>query len=182
MPAARRRRRLATVLAAAIGVSAVAWAQTPAPSPGLPLLAQAAQSIGIKQCLAAVATVSDRAVQGATRQDVILDWDHGAPDARAFFSLTGLEFGDRSTAFSLTTVPEPAGGCSIMAERISAAPITCAKFAQLQMAGYVGHPLLPSITVYSNPRTPRETVTLVNSAPGCLIIRRQAEYNWRLAP
>ena len=147
----------------------------------MPLLAKAAESVGVQRCLAAIATVSSRANIGATAQDVILDWDHGQPDAQAFFSLTGLEFGPRSAALSLTVVPEAGGGCSIMAERISGAPIACAVVAKSELTGYVGHPLLSTVQVYANPRSPRETVTLVSTPPGCLIIRRQADYNWRAA-
>jgi hypothetical protein len=172
-------RRLA--LALFVAVLATAAGSQPAMDPGLPLLAKAAQSVGVQRCLAAIATVSSRANVGATAQDVILDWDHGQPDAQAFFSLTGLEFGPRSAALSLTVVPEAGGGCSIMAERISGAPIACAVVAKSELSGYVGHPLLGTVTVYANPRTPRETVTLVSTPPGCLIIRRQAEYNWRAA-
>ena len=176
-PPARRRLTLALVVV----VVATAASSAPVIDPGLPILAKAAESVGVRQCLAAVATVSSRANVGATAQDVILDWDHGTPDAQAFFSLTGLEFGSRSAALSLTVVPEAGGGCSIMAERISGAPIACAVVAKSELTGYVGHPLLNTVEVFVNPRTPRETVTLVNTPPGCLIIRRQADYNWRAA-
>lgn len=166
-------------LSLAVIILATAAGSQPVTDPGLPLLAKAAQSVGVQRCLAAVATVSSRATTGATAQDVILDWDHGQPDAQAFFSLTALEFGPRSAALSLTVVPEAGGGCSIMAERVSGAPVACAVVAKSELTGYVGHPLLGTVTVYANPRTPRETVTLVATPPGCLIIRRQADYNWR---
>jgi hypothetical protein len=165
-----------------VGCSAT-WAQPlPALPAPLPVLARAAQTIGVRRCLSAITAIAGRTGQGATHQDVILDWDHRTPDAAAFFSLTGLEYGPLSAAFSLTTVPDATGGCSILAERISAAPIACRLVAQRELTGYTGTPLLSSITVYTNPRTPRETVTLVNSPPGCLIVRRQVEYGWRPAP
>jgi hypothetical protein len=173
------RRRLA--LALTVVVLATAAGSAPVTDPGLPLLAKAAETVGVQRCLAAIAVVSSRANVGATAQDVILDWDHGSPDTQAFFSLTGLEFGPRSAALSLTVVPEAGGGCSIMAERISGAPVACAVVAKSELTGYVGHPLLSTVEVYANPRTPRETVTLVSTPPGCLIIRRQADYNWRVA-
>jgi hypothetical protein len=172
-------RRSALILS--VVVLATTAGSAPATDPGLPILAKAAEAVGVRSCLAAVATVSSRATVGATAQDVILDWDHGQPDAKAFFSLTGLEFGPRSAALSLTVVPEAGGGCSIMAERISGAPIACAVVAKSELTGYVGHPLLSTVEVYVNPHTPRETVTLVSTPPGCLIIRRQADYNWRAA-
>jgi hypothetical protein len=169
------RRRAALALAVvAVGCSAT-WAQVPPPG-SLPVLAQAARTIGISRCLPAITAISRQTSQGATHEDVLLDWDHGQPDQAAFFSLTGLEFGTRSAAVSLTTVPEAQGGCSVLAERISAAPVACPVIAEQELKGFVGHPLLSSITVYTNPQTPRQTVTLVNSAPGCLIIRRQVEY------
>ena len=150
------------------------------PPPPIPVLARAAQTVGVRRCLAAIAVVAQRNGEGATNQDVLLDWDHGAPDASAFFSLTGLEYGPgRSAALSLTTAPEAVGGgCSILAERISAAPVACAEVARTELGGYTGHPLLASITVYVDPGKPRETVTLINSPPGCLVIRRQVQYAW----
>jgi hypothetical protein len=148
-----------------------------------PILAQAARTVGIRRCLGAIAVVAQRNGIGATRQDVLVDWDHGAPDASAFFSLTGQEFGARSAALSVTTAPEAVGGgCSILAERISAAPISCREVARTELGDYTPHPLLASINVYVNPTHPRETVTLVNSGPGCLVIRRQVQYSWPSSP
>lgn len=147
----------------------------------LPLLARAAETVGVRRCVAALAAVAARTSGTALHQDVILDWDRSAPDDHVFHSLTGLQYGDHAAALSLSAVPEASGGCSILAERISAAPLGCAVVARSELAGYVGHPLLASIDVYTNPKTPRETVTLISTPPGCLIIRRQVEYNWRLA-
>lgn len=66
----------------------------------------------------------------------------------------------------------------MLAERISAAPISCEKLAQAELAGYESHKLLATIMVYTNPKVPRETVTLVSAAPGCLVIRRQVQFGW----
>jgi hypothetical protein len=173
---AASRRRLCLGLAVGVFAASTTFAQAPAPE--VPVVAQAARTLGIKRCLSAVTAVGQRVSQGATHSDVIADWDRAAPDAGAFFSLTGLEFGAQSAALSLTTVPDATGGCSVLAERISAAPIACPLVAQRELPGWQGHRLLASIMVYSNPASARETVTLVNSAPGCLVIRRQVQYGW----
>lgn len=172
--------RTGFVLAVVLVASATHGADVPR-ARVLPLLARAAETIGVRRCVAALAAVSARTSSTALRQDVILDWDHSAPDDHVFHSLTGLQYGDHAAALSLSAVPEASGGCSILAERISAAPLACAVVARSELTGYVGHLLLASIDVYTNPKTPRETVTLISTPPGCVIIRRQVEYNWRLA-
>lgn len=145
----------------------------------VPVLADAATRIGIKQCLPAITEISRRASAGSQRQDVLLDWDHSAPDAAPFFSLTGIEYRESAAALSLTTVPDATGGCAILVERISNAPVSCKNVALTQLAGYRASPLVNSITVYTTPSSPRETVTLVDTPPACLIIRRQVQYGWR---
>ena len=177
MSSGRSLRRRANVLAAAlVFAGSASLAQTG--SPDLPITAAAARAVGMKRCLSAIAAVSGRVTAGATHADVIADWDRTSPDSAAFFSLTGVEFGPRTAALSLTTAPEQSGGCSVLAERISGAPIPCEKVAQTELQGYESHKLLATITVYSNPKVPRETVTLVSTPPGCLLIRRQVQFGW----
>lgn len=149
----------------------------------LPVLAQAAAQIGIRRCYGAVTQISQRAQVGSVKQDVVLDWDHTNPDAAAFFSLTGLEYPKGAAVMSLTTIPQPSGLCAILAERISSAPVACREVARSELAGYRPATLVKAVTVYATPARPRETVTLVDAPPSCLIVRRQVEYSWPgLAP
>jgi len=148
-------------------------------NPAQTVLAQAAQAVGVRRCLAAVERVSDRMFAQAKHADVALDWDRNSPDGEPLFSLSGLEFQNASAAVSLTTVPSNQGGCTILVERISSAPMPCKDVVRSTLAGgYTGTPLVKAITVYVNPARPRETVTLIESPPGCVIVRRQAEFHW----
>ncbi|WP_338641797.1 hypothetical protein [Burkholderia pyrrocinia] len=137
------------------------------------ILAQAAQAIGVRRCLATVDQVSDRMFAQVKRPDVALDWDRSYPDGEPVFSLSGLEYQDVSAALSLTMVPSPAGGRTILAERISSAPTSCTEVVRSTLAGYKGTQLVKAVTVYANPKHPRDTVTLVESPPNCVIVRRR---------
>ncbi|KAB0639965.1 hypothetical protein [Burkholderia stagnalis] len=180
--------KVACGIGALTGVSMqVAIAQSgsmvPSTTPDLPqtVLAQAARAVGARRCLAAVSQISDRMFAQTKHTDVALDWDRGNPDGEPVFSLSGLEYPDASAVLSLTTAPSPAGGCTIMVERISSAPTPCKAVARSTLAGYSGTQLVKAVTVYVNPARPRETVTLVDSPPSCLIIRRQVGFNWGVA-
>ncbi|WP_322009715.1 hypothetical protein [Paraburkholderia sp. J12] len=146
----------------------------PAPT----VLAKAAGVVGIQRCYRAVDQVSSRLFEHAQRADVVLDWDRGNPDREPFFSLSGLEYGNTSAVVSLTTVPGSTGGCTILAERISSEPISCKEVARSELRGYQGTVLVKAISVYTAPGRPRETVTLVDTPPACLIIRRQVQFRW----
>ncbi|MXN79919.1 hypothetical protein GR157_35005 [Burkholderia sp. 4701] len=142
------------------------------------ILAQAAQAVGVRRCLAAVDQVSDRMFAQTKHADIALDWDRGNADGEPLFSLSGLEYQDASAVLSMTTVPSPEGGCTIMVERISSAPTSCKEVVRSTLAGYRATPLVKAVTVYVNPSQPRETVTLIDSPPSCLIVRRQSRFNW----
>ena len=112
--------------------------------------------------------------------DVLLDWDRQRPDAGPLFSLIGLEFPNAGVAASITAVPDVASNtCTVAAERISVAPFTCASIAQQELPGYQMTRLLPIYAVYTDPKEPTSSVSLIDSPPGCLIIRRFVEYNWK---
>ncbi|MCX4159620.1 MULTISPECIES: hypothetical protein [Paraburkholderia] len=146
---------------------------------GVPLVAKSAKTVGVKQCYEAVHQISERAVENAVHQDVLLDWDRNTPDTQPFFSMTGLEFERSSAAFSLTAIPSGSrGACTVLAERISSASSSCNEVARLQLTGYKPVPLVGLVTVYTTPTHPRETVTLIDTKPSCLIIRRQVKYDW----
>ena len=141
-------------------------------------LTQAASSVGIKRCLSAMSRLSSLTVQGSRAHDLLLDWDRKRPDGGPVFSLLGLEYPNAGVAASITAVPE-ADGCTVAAERISVAPFTCASIAQGELAGYRMTRLLPIYAVYTDDREPTSSVSLIDSPPGCLVIRRYVEYGWK---
>jgi hypothetical protein len=142
------------------------------------LLAEAARSVGVKQCQPAINRLSALAITGTGAHDVLVDWDRAHPDKGPFFSLTGIEYAGASAAVSITAVPQDGGACSVSAERISIAPYSCKSIAETELKGYSATPLLPTFTVYVSPTEPGGSVSLVDSPPGCLIIRRYVQYNW----
>ncbi|AMP08183.1 hypothetical protein CAter282_0365 [Collimonas arenae] len=142
------------------------------------LLAEAARSIGVKQCQPAITRLSALAINGTRSHDVLVDWDRAHPDRGPFFSLTGIEYAGASAAVSITAVPQDGGACSVSAERISIAPYSCKSIADTELKGYSATALLPTFTVYVSPTEPGGSVSLVDSPPGCLIIRRYVQYNW----
>ncbi|KUY59004.1 hypothetical protein WS45_10855 [Burkholderia sp. RF2-non_BP3] len=173
------------VALAALGGAIAALAQ---PVPAVPpaavpvtVLAHAAQEIGIRRCYDAVAQVSARVFDHAHRADVLLDWQRTNPDIGPFFSMSGIEFPTSSALLSLVTVPGVTGGCSVLAERISSAPLSCAQVARTELIGYHATPLVKSVMVYTDSSHPRETVVLVDTPPSCLILRRQVQFQWGAA-
>ncbi|WP_126282540.1 hypothetical protein [Burkholderia stagnalis] len=150
----------------------------PANPPATTVLAKAAHAVGIRRCYPAVDQVSNRMFANTRHADVALDWDRADPDGEPLFSLSGLEYSNASAVLSLMTVPAPAGGCSILVERISSAPLPCREVARSELPGYRATPLVKAVTVYTEPSRPRETVTLVDAPPACLIVRRQVQYRW----
>lgn len=153
-------------------------AQTSPSRPAENLLAQAARSVGVKQCLPVIERLSSLAVAGATAHDVLVDWDRAQPDVGPFFSMVGVSFGQQSLAATITTVPHGKDGCTVAAERISVAPYTCESVASVELKGYSVSRLLPTFTVYTAPADPGASVSLIDTPPGCLIIRRHVQYGW----
>ncbi|RKP45150.1 hypothetical protein [Trinickia fusca] len=175
--------RQAALCTALSTLAIVPYAQT-APNGGteMSVVARAAQTVGIRQCFPVIDRVSSRVLADNQGQDIVADWDHINPDNAPFFSLTGFQYHGEPALFSLTTIPDNVGHCAILAERISVSPVSCTQVASKQLVGYRGTPLVKAITVYSLPSRPRETITLSNIAGGCLIVRRQVEYQWPAAP
>lgn len=172
----------------AVQPAAFAQAQ-PAPAGGplitppvpVTVLAHAAQEIGVRRCYDAVAQVSARVFDRAARADIVLDWQRTNPDIGPFFSLSGIEFQKSSALLSLVTVPGIAGGCSVLAERISSAPLSCAQVARSELSGYHATQLVKSVMVYTESTHSREAVVLVDTPPSCLILRRQVQFQWGAA-
>lgn len=67
----------------------------------------------------------------------------------------------------------------MQAERISVAPFTCQSVAQQELVGYRQTQLLPNFAVYTDGKDPTSSVSLIDSPPGCLVIRRYVEFNWK---
>ena len=152
--------------------------QAPA-APAQDTLTRAAASVGIKRCLPAITRLAALSVQGSRSHDVLLDWDRKRPDAGPMFSLIGIEYPNAGVAGSITAIPDEAGACTVLAERISVAPYTCASIAQQELAGYKMTRLLSIYAVYTDDKEPSSSVSLIDSPPGCLVIRRYVEYGWR---
>ena len=169
------------VWSAVLVFAPAAWAQQPASAaPAQDTLSRAAASVGVKRCLPAITRLAGLNVQGSRAHDVLLDWDRQRPDAGPVFSLIGLEYPNAGMAASITAVPDAAAGtCTVAAERITVAPFTCASIAESELAGYQMTRLLPVYAVYTDPKEPGSSVSLIDSPPGCLVIRRFVEYNWK---
>ncbi|MNT67356.1 hypothetical protein D3C72_2054900 [compost metagenome] len=118
-------------------------------------------------------------MQGSRAHDVLLDWDRKRPDAGPVFSLVGIQYPNAGVAASITAIPDDSGACTVAAERISVAPFTCASVAEQELKNYKRTPLLPIYTVYTDDKEPTSSVSLIDSPPGCLVIRRYVEYGWR---
>ncbi|WP_042301226.1 hypothetical protein [Paraburkholderia kururiensis] len=140
-------------------------------------VALAAANIGARQCLSQLTTLSSLGIQNTTGNDVLFDWDRKRGGASSVFSLLGLELPGGGAAMSVTAVPEADGSCSVSAERISVAPVTCKTVAQRELGGYHATPLLAHMTVYSDAKAPSSTVSLIESPPGCLVIRRYVKFS-----
>lgn len=179
------REGLITLLAACVTLSAqTAIAQSGAllppdsPQSGATVLARAAQTVGVRRCYAAVDQVSKRTFAGSQHADIVLDWDRTTPDEEPFFSLSGLQYPDGVATLSLTTVPSPGGGCSMLVERISTEAHACRDVARGELTGYQATALVKGVTVYTMASRPRESVTLIDALPACVVIRRQAAFHW----
>ncbi|MGJ7532404.1 MULTISPECIES: hypothetical protein [unclassified Variovorax] len=181
-PTQRISRLLITTAAwAAAGTALAQGVLVPQAPPAAPqdTLTRAATSVGIKRCLPAITRLSTLAVQGARSHDVLLDWDRKRPDGGPMFSLIGMEFPNAGVAASITAIPDESGACTVSAERISVAPFTCASVGQQELASYKMTRLLPNYAVYTDEKEPTSSVSLIDSPPGCLVIRRYVEYGWR---
>jgi hypothetical protein len=152
--------------------------QAPA-APPQDTLTRAATSVGIKRCLPAITRLATLTVQGSRGHDVLLDWDRKRPDSGPMFSLIGIQYPNAGVAASITAMPDDTGGCTVSAERISVAPFTCASVAEQELKNYRVTQLLPIYAVYTDDKEPTSSVSLIDSPPGCLVIRRYVEYGWR---
>ena len=161
--------------------SAFAQAALPPNPLGPPpnLVVEAARSLGINTCLTAITRISSLAIAGSRTHDVLVDWDRAQPDRGAFFSLLGVNFGATSLAATITVIPQESNGCTLAAERISVAPYACRSIAEVELKGYTATALLPTFTVYTQPSDPGSSVSLLDSPPGCLVIRRYVQYGWK---
>jgi hypothetical protein len=169
---------LAACAVAASWTVAMGQSAAPAAAPAN-LAAEAARAVGVNTCLPAVTRLSALAIAGSRTHDVLVDWDHAQPGGGPFFSLLGISFGGQSLAATITAIPDSAKGCTVSAERISVAPFTCQSIAEVELKGYTATRLLPTFTVYTMAQDPGSSVSLIDSPPTCLVIRRYVQYNWK---
>lgn len=142
-------------------------------------LATAVANVGLTSCASALERLSSLGVQGTRANDVLVDWDRKRPATSSVFSLIGMEYANGGGAMTVTSVPEADGTCSLSAERITVAPYTCASVAQNELRGTQRTQLLPNFAVYTDPKDRTSSVSLIDSPPGCLVIRRYVEFNWK---
>ncbi len=140
----------------------------------------AIQNVGVKTCATAIERLSRLAIDRTVGHDLLLDWDRKKADAAPVFSLIGLQYANSGAAMSLTAVPSNDGSCTVAAERISSAPVSCQIVAESELRGMRATHLLPTFSVYADPNDRTATVSLIDAPPGCLVIRRYVEYNWQL--
>lgn len=171
--------RFLVPLIAVFAFAGVRAQQQPQPVQARDKLTMAASSVGIKRCLPAITRLSTLNLAGSRSHDLLLDWDRKRPDSGLVFSFLGIQYPDAGVATSITALPESDGGCTVAAERISVAPFTCASIAQQELGGYQMSRLLPIYAVYVDPKEPNPSVSLIDSPPGCLVIRRFVEYSWK---
>lgn len=157
-------------------LSAQAKAQTPVSAN---ILAEAAKAIGVKKCQNALSRLGAVTAYGSQKQEVLMDWNRQNPDTNPVFSLLGADYPNGAIAVSVVAVPDASGsGCSVSAERISVAPFTCESIAKTELANYPVTTLLPRFKVYTDPTDSSSTVSLLDSPPGCLMIRRYVKFHW----
>lgn len=142
-------------------------------------LAAAVANVGLTACQSALERLSSLGVQGARANDVLVDWDRKRPATSSVFSMIGLEYANGGGAMTVSSVPEADGSCSMSAERITVAPYTCASVAQQELRGTQRTQLLSNFSVYTDPKDRTSSVSLIDSPPGCLVIRRYVEFNWK---
>lgn len=140
-------------------------------------LVYAANAVGVRQCLPALTALSVLGVQGTTNNDVLFDWDRTRAGNSTVFSLIGLELPSTNAAMSITGVPEADGSCSVSAERISVAPVTCPALARKELIGYQATKLLPHMMVYTDAKDPGSSVSLIDAQASCLVIRRYVKFS-----
>jgi hypothetical protein len=174
--------KVGPVAVAILGLTTSSDAAPPKPVHSVPVVILAAQQIGVRQCYPAIAAIAQRATAGATMQDIILSWNHEAPDSYPFFSMTGMGNATQRDALSIIAVPAPDGQCSVLVERVSSGAGDCAAVAAKEFPTMPNAKLIDGITVFQNPQTPDETFTLIQNPGSCIVIRRQAVFKWGQKP
>lgn len=157
------------------------WVQAQSSDPDQNLVARVARNSGVKQCSAPLARMTALTLVGAKAHEVLFDLDRDQPDKMPFLSLIGMSLPVGGAVASVLAVPKEGGGCVISAERFSAAPYTCDSIAEVELKGYDVHTLLPGFKVYTSGADPKSTVSLIESIPNCLVIRRYVDFNWKPA-
>lgn len=160
------------------------FAQSVLAQPGAPMeapdpLSIASANAGVRQCAPALSQLSVIGGRDARNSDLLFDWDRRRADTATVFALVGLEYAQGNAALSLAAVPETDGSCSVAAERIAFDPRACKDIVQRELRGYQATQLLARMTVYTRAQDRGSSVSLIDSPPGCLTIRRFVKYSTR---
>jgi len=172
----------ATVLFAASLASGQSAAQAVLAEPGSTppqanALVLAAGNVGVRRCLPALAELSSIGIRDAIRNDVLIDWDRRRPDGAPVFSLIGFENAKGNGAMSISAMPEADGTCSVGVLRTAYEPHPCRQVAERDLKGYKATRLIDHMMVYTRDDQPGSTVSLIDSAPGCLTLRRYVKFS-----
>ncbi len=167
-----------TMLTASASFLHIAYAQQ-LNQPNKNIIGKVARSIGVTQCIAAIDNLGALAVLESQSHDLLLDWDRNQPDKGPFFALLGIAYPGQSVAATITVVPNVSDGCTVAAERISVAAYTCESIAKVELQNFKVTRLLPTFNVYTTISEPGTTISLIDSPPGCLVIRRLVQYGWK---
>lgn len=144
-----------------------------------PLLARAAERVGITQCLDAIYIASKQFDNGYKKTNVVMDWDKKKPNKSPLFSLTGIDNNGYPSLSSVTIIPNAkvSNQCTYLIEQTSTAPIKCELFEKKDLEDYKKTELVKNINVYTNNSKSNTQVILTDIPNGCLVMRRESGFN-----
>lgn len=143
-----------------------------------PLVVLAAKKLGVRACLPAIAQLAEADTQGATSQNIVVNWNRKTPDKSPFFTMTALGGGGQHAVLSITAIPLGRNGCAVMVQRVFSSAESCSLIAQRQLSNFVGGTLINGVLVYNSPARPEETYTLMQDSNNCTVIYRNAISRW----
>lgn len=172
---------------AALVAVVLLWGLSPAAhseqnEPKKPLVAMAAEKLGVKACLPAISQVAEKNSVGADEQNIVVDWNRKTPDKSPFFSMTALGAGASHAILTIVAMPLGNKNCALMVQRVFSSSDSCSLIAQRDLSSYVGGKLIEGVLVFSNPNQPEETYTLMQNSQNCTVIFRNDIPKWLPKP
>lgn len=180
-----KRRRLISIFCNSFGLSlllCIGLTPNTDAAPQAPLVVLAAKKLGIRACLPGITQIATASIGDATEQNIMVDWNRKTPNDSPFFSMTALNNGSRHAIISITAIPLPHEGCSLMVQRVFSMTTSCSLIAQRDLTAYVGGQLINGVLVYNNPARPEETYTLMQNDNNCTVIFRNDIPHWSAVP